>query len=340
MKVFLSPSNQDGNRYAYGNVTEYDVCGDIAKLCKDALARNGIEVMLMHDENIATKVAKANEWGADLYIPIHTNAYNKNVAGTRMFYGSDNGYQACKAIFKYLAPLTPGTSENITKNTSLGEVKGPKATTAYIEVDFHDVESVAKWLIEHKKEIAEAIAHGICDYGKVAYKETAMPSNTSVEKPASKPSNETTVSFKVGDLVSIVGDAKYYTGATVPNWVKNKNWYITEVSGDRIVINKSEDEANSINSPIEAKYLKLVESKSVETKSEEPKSELPYLVQIDINNLNIRKGPGKNYSATGNFTGKGVFTIVEVKKGEGSTTGWGKLKSGAGWISLDFAKRV
>ena len=37
MKVFLSPSNQDGNRYAYGNVTEYDVCGDIAKLCKDAL---------------------------------------------------------------------------------------------------------------------------------------------------------------------------------------------------------------------------------------------------------------------------------------------------------------
>lgn len=37
---------------------------------------------------------------------------------------------------------------------------------------------------------------------------------------------------------------------------------------------------------------------------------------------------------------EGVFTITEVKSGTGSTSGWGKLKSGAGWISLDYAKRV
>ena len=53
-------------------------------------------------------------------------------------------------------------------------------------------------------------------------------------------------SFNVGDLVSIIDGAKYYTGATVPNWVKNKNWYIEEVSGDRAVINKSEDGENPI----------------------------------------------------------------------------------------------
>lgn len=37
---------------------------------------------------------------------------------------------------------------------------------------------------------------------------------------------------------------------------------------------------------------------------------------------------------------KGVFTITEVKSGTGSTAGWGKLKSGAGWISLDYCKRL
>lgn len=64
-----------------------------------------------------------------------------------------------------------------------------------------------------------------------------------------------------------------------------------------------------------------------------------YKVQIDIANLNIRKGPGTNYGRTGQFTGKGIFTIVQETKGEGATL-WGKLKSGAGWISLDFAKKL
>ena len=66
----------------------------------------------------------------------------------------------------------------------------------------------------------------------------------------------------------------------------------------------------------------------------------PYLVRVSITDLNILKGPGTNYGKTGKYTGKGVFTITEVKSGPGSTAGWGKLKSGAGWISLDYCKRL
>ena len=54
-------------------------------------------------------------------------------------------------------------------------------------------------------------------------------------------------------------------------------------------------------------------------------------------------GGNRNASAhakTGEKTGKGVFTIVEVKAGQGASTGWGRLKSGAGWISLDYATRL
>ena len=67
---------------------------------------------------------------------------------------------------------------------------------------------------------------------------------------------------------------------------------------------------------------------------------LPFLVKVSIPDLNIRKGAGTNYARTGKFTGVGVFTIMEVKSGQGSTAGWGRLKSGAGWISLDYAKRI
>ena len=60
---------------------------------------------------------------------------------------------------------------------------------------------------------------------------------------------------------------------------------------------------------------------------------VPYTVKVSISNLNIRTGPGTNYPTTGKYTGKGIYTIVEEKDG------WGKLKSGTGWISLAYTSR-
>ena len=79
------------------------------------------------------------------------------------------------------------------------------------------------------------------------------------------------------------------------------------------------------------------ETKSEGTASEEKK--VSYRVHVGIKNLNIRKGPGTNYDKTGKYTGVGVFTIVAESDGEGASK-WGKLKSGAGWISLDFTERI
>lgn len=65
-----------------------------------------------------------------------------------------------------------------------------------------------------------------------------------------------------------------------------------------------------------------------------------YRVRVDIPNLNIRKGPGTHMDKTGEYTGVGVFTIVAESSGSGSKKGWGKLKSGKGWISLDYTERI
>jgi len=68
-------------------------------------------------------------------------------------------------------------------------------------------------------------------------------------------------------------------------------------------------------------------------------ADVPFLVKVSISDLNVRKGPGTDYDRT-QFIPVGVYTIVEVKSGKGSTAGWGRLKSGAGWISLDFCTRI
>lgn len=66
----------------------------------------------------------------------------------------------------------------------------------------------------------------------------------------------------------------------------------------------------------------------------------PYIVKVTTDMLRIRKGPGTNTAQVGAIRNRGVYTIVCESKGQGSTKGWGKLKSGAGWISLDYTKKV
>lgn len=73
--------------------------------------------------------------------------------------------------------------------------------------------------------------------------------------PSTQPTTGT--SIKAGDLVKITG-TKYYGGQSIPGWVKNQNWYVQEVSGDRAVINKNESGTNAIMSPVRVSDLALV----------------------------------------------------------------------------------
>lgn len=109
-------------------------------------------------------------------------------------------------------------------------------------------------------------------------------------------------------------------------------WFAATACPGDYIYNRLGDIADKVNA-------KLGVSTSTETPNEESKNE-SFRVKVRITDLNIRKGPGTNYAKTGKFTGVGVFTITEVKSGKGSTAGWGKLKSGAGWISLDYASKI
>ena len=58
-----------------------------------------------------------------------------------------------------------------------------------------------------------------------------------------------------------------------------------------------------------------------------------YMVKVTCDVLNIRSGPGTDNRVVGSIRDKGVYTIVETRGN------WGKLKSGAGWICLDYTKK-
>lgn len=58
---------------------------------------------------------------------------------------------------------------------------------------------------------------------------------------------------------------------------------------------------------------------------------VPFIARVIVSDLNYRSKPSMKGKVLGQ-TGKGAFTIVEV------SNGWGKLKSGAGWIYLENPK--
>lgn len=62
-------------------------------------------------------------------------------------------------------------------------------------------------------------------------------------------------------------------------------------------------------------------------------SNIPYQVIITANKLNVRSGPSTSFKVNTTVRKNEIFTIVEEKND------WGKLKSGAGWIALEYTKK-
>lgn len=85
---------------------------------------------------------------------------------------------------------------------------------------------------------------------------------------------------------------------------------------------------------------KVTAELSDRTTAEESDAEVPFLIRVanvasnDV--LNIRKAPNASAQITGRLEhdDPNAYTIVEVKNG------WGRLKSGIGWINLFYTKKA
>lgn len=64
------------------------------------------------------------------------------------------------------------------------------------------------------------------------------------------------------------------------------------------------------------------------------KNNVPYMVKISASTLNVRKGGGVGHPITTTVRKGEIYTIVD------EVNGWGKLKSGVGWISLKYTQKL
>ena len=170
-KIYISPSSQPANTYAVGNTNEQAECRKIAAALEGELNRCGFTAKAGLSGTMYTRVPESNAFGADLHLPIHTNAFDGKVAGLRiMVYKKGGEAEAiAQAIMDHLAPITPGQSDGISLYPGLYEIENSNAICVYVEVGFHDNPQEAQWIIDHTREIAVAIAKGLCSHYGVAY---------------------------------------------------------------------------------------------------------------------------------------------------------------------------
>lgn len=171
MKVYLSPSAQPANSYAAGNTNEQAQCNRIAEAAKIALDRCGFTVRKAPEgQRYTDNVFESNAWGAELHIPIHTNAGGG--AGTVVFVhgGTAKQMQYAQPIYDEVQAISPGTTNyGVRVNSGLYELGYTTATAVYVECEFHDRADLARWIIEHTTELGEAIARGVCKGAGVTY---------------------------------------------------------------------------------------------------------------------------------------------------------------------------
>lgn len=108
-KIYISPSNQDGNLYAAGGTNECDVCNKIADATKAALERCGFTVKKSPKGQVmATSIKESNDWDADLHIPIHTNAGGGNGTVVFVYKNTTDNLKYATPIYEAVQAVTPG----------------------------------------------------------------------------------------------------------------------------------------------------------------------------------------------------------------------------------------
>lgn len=96
---------------------------------------------------------------------------------------------------------------------------------------------------------------------------------------------------------------------------------------------KSNIEVDGVVGPTTLSFLNTAIGK-LSTANSSSESKMPYIVQITASELNIRSNAGMQYPIVGVIKDRGCYTIVEEKDG------WGLLKSKAGWICLQYTRKI
>ena len=153
------------------------------------------------------------------------------------------------------------------------------------------------------------------------------PESKVVVKPVeNKPVN---TALKIGDAIKLLPNAVYTSGKAIPSWLFKTKLYLREIRPSTGSYVFSTQKTGAVTGVVDPKYVVAYEANisNIATVT-------PYLVKVTADVLNVRVSPSSSAQIATQVKAGSIFTIIE-ERGK-----WGKLKSGAGWIHLDYTQKV
>lgn len=178
MKVFINPGHDrkyDAGACHWSGTREADIAWEIGNKVKEYLEAAGVEVKIMQSDNLCgwdcdradrpdAVCSTSNAWGADLFVSIHCNAFNRQARGTEVEYISKYGAKAAQAIQSQIVNSLGTVDRGIKVRKDLMVLKHTDAVAVLVECAFIDNDEDHSMLIGRTDEFAAAIARGITDY--------------------------------------------------------------------------------------------------------------------------------------------------------------------------------
>ena len=101
-----------------------------------------------------TNIANSNRVGADLHVPIHSNAISSSCEsgfsaeryGTQVMYVSTAGRECAQTMVRRVGTSSPGTSDSRRYRSDLGELNQTNAVACYLELEYHVWDRGVEWM--------------------------------------------------------------------------------------------------------------------------------------------------------------------------------------------------
>lgn len=168
MKVFINPGHDrvydSGAINSVTGARECDIVAKAGKLLAGYLQTAGLEVRTLQDDSLALVCAESNDWGADLFVSLHCNAFNTQARGTETLYKSFNGQRLAGFIQSQIIRSVPTIDRGCKKRDDLWVLNGTNAVAVLVEMAFIDNMDDLVLLEQQLDKIVRAIARGITDY--------------------------------------------------------------------------------------------------------------------------------------------------------------------------------
>lgn len=160
-----------------------------------------------------------NSLACNIFVDLHSNAGAAEVDGTEAYYceGSHMGQKLAEALYKYTAPLSPGTDQGVFPDTRLYTrglyvLRNTVPPAALLECFYHTNAPEVAHYLKHIEDYAKGVAQGICEYFNVVWSQSVCPNCT--------------IDILVEDLqaAGIITDTKYWSSVLKGHQIANPQY--------------------------------------------------------------------------------------------------------------------